>query len=249
MLRSARSARSAVRPLRPLMLALAPAALLPVLLLAAVALPTARGQEKFPEPSLYPTDWELKFQHKTPRRIVVNDSTTGKSEAFWYMPYTVTNPGDKPIEFVPTFGLLSRDAADGKIHPGNMAISQRVFDAVFQREGNKFLEPQRKIQGTLNPGEEQARDGVAIWREPTMRMGTFDVFVGGLSGEYVIMKKKDGQWVVVDRRKAAEELKGVPESDRLTLRKTLQLTFHVPGDNIRPGEDPVNKKGEKWVMR
>ena len=80
-------------------------------------------------------------------------------------------------------------------------------------------------------------------------MGTFDVFVGGLSGEYVIMKRVSGRFVPVDRRKAAEELKGVPEEERLTLRKTLQLTFQIPGDNVRPGEDPVLKKGEKWIMR
>ena len=112
-----------------------------------------------------------------------------------------------------------------------------------------MLESPRKIVGTLNPGEEQARDGVAIWPEPQSRMGRFDIFVSGLSGEYAIMKRQGGRFVQIDLKKAAEELKGVSESDRLTLRKTLQISYHIPGDEVRPGEDPVLKKGQKWVMR
>ena len=216
---------------------------------ATPAADVAAAQPKFPEPSLYPIEWELKFEHKTPRRIVVDDPRTGRRNAYWYMTYTVTNPTEKPIEFTPSFQLLSQNSKSFEPVRSDMAIPTAAFNAIYNREGNKFLESHRKIQGTLNPGVEQARDGVAIWPEPQTRMGKFDIFVGGLSGEYAILKKKEGKFVQIDLKKAAEELKGVPEADRLTLRKTLQLSFHVPGDEVRPGEDPVIKKGQKWVMR
>jgi hypothetical protein len=227
----------------------APAPAAPAAPAAVPAADTARAQPKFPEPSLYPIEWELKFDPKTPRRIVVDDPRSGKRNAYWYLAYTVTNPTDKPIEFTPSFQLLSQNSKSFDPVRSDLGIPAAVFNAIFNREGNKFLESARKIQGTLNPGVEQARDGVAIWPEPQSRMGKFDIFVGGLSGEYAILKKKDGQFVPIDLKKAAEELKGVPESDRITLRKTLQLSFHVPGDEVRPGEDPVIKKGQKWVMR
>jgi hypothetical protein len=203
----------------------------------------------FPEPSLYPKEWEFKFEHKMPKRIVVDDPKSGKRNAYWYMTYTVTNPTEKPIEFTPSFQLLSQNSKSFEPVRSDLGIPTVVFQTIFNREGNKFLESARKIQGTLNPGVEQARDGVAIWPEPQTRMGRFEIFVGGLSGEYAIMKKQGGRFVQIDLKKAAEELKGVPESDRITLRKTLQLSFHIPGDEIRPGEDPVMKKGQKWVMR
>ena len=209
----------------------------------------APPRPKFPEPSLYPVEWELNFEHKTPKRIIVDDPKSGQRHAYWYITYTVTNPTDKPIDFAPSFQLLSQNSKSPEPIRSELGVPPRVFDVIKQREGNKFLENHRKIQGTLNPGEEQARDGVAIWPEPQLRMGRFDVFVSGLSGEYAILKKKDGQFVQIDLKKAAEELKGVPEGDRITLRKTLQLSFHVPGDEVRPGEDPVMKKGQKWVMR
>lgn len=224
---------------------------------AAPAAPAAAAQEGdasatpagFPVPSLYPKEWELKLEHKTPKRIVVDDPRTGKRNAYWYMAYTVTNPTNRPIDFAPSFQLLSHNSKSFVPVRSDIGIPPSVFARIYEREGNKFLESHRKIQGTLNPGEEQARDGVAIWPEPQARMGRFDIFISGLSGEYAIMKKKDGRFVQIDLTKAAEELKGVAESDRLTLRKTLVLSFHVPGDEIRPGEDPVIKKGEKWVMR
>ena len=78
-------------------------------------------------------------------------------------------------------------------------------------------------------GEEETKHGVAIWPEPMPEMGTFSIFAAGLSGETAAVKGPDGK--------------------DITLWKTLQITYTVPGDEIRPGEDPVNLVSEKWVMR
>ena len=75
-------------------------------------------------------------------------------------------------------------------------------------------------------------------------MGTFEIYVGGLSGESVFMK--DGEEITIkDWTKTSEE-----DRKKLgTLHKTLHLTYQIPGDEIKPEEDVVLSKGKDWVMR
>ena len=75
-------------------------------------------------------------------------------------------------------------------------------------------------------------------------MGTFDIYVGGLSGESVFIK--DGEEVKVkDWTKTSDQ-----DRKKLnTLYRTLHLTYQIPGDEIKPEEDIVLPKGDEWVMR
>jgi hypothetical protein len=201
---------------------------------------------RHPEPALYQASWELKFRHTAPKRIVVQSVASKNPVAYWYITYTVTNLGEKEEDFQPEFDLI---AADGKVYRGNRAIAGDVFEAVRRAEGNPLLISPRKVGGLINVGPEQARDSVAIWEEPARKMGTFSIYVAGLSGESVTMKKVGDRFVPVDPKKAADELKDVKDEDRLTLRKQLQLTYSVLGDETNVGNAPVVKKAEKYVMR
>jgi len=202
---------------------------------------------RFPEPSVYPISWELKFKHSEPKRIVVRAPGDVAAKAYWYVTYTVTNLGEESVEFDPVFEML---AEDGKTYRANRAVPGEVFEAIKKKEGIRLLEAPSKIIGNIKPGAEQARDGVAIWPEPPVKdMGTFSIFVAGLSGETLIMKKVGAQYVPVNRANAAEELKDVKEEDRLLLRKQYQITYKVLGDDVQPGVDPIEKKHWKWVMR
>ena len=205
--------------------------------------------QKYPEPSPYPVAPELDIKVGTPKRIVVDVPGDPYPRAYWYLTYTVTNNTDKPYHFMPSFQMMTDMAAGGNIIDSDRAIPHQVFDEIKRREGNKLLEPRRTIESDIQPGEDQARDGVAIWPEPMQRMGTFQIFVSGLSDEHVILKNVDGKWVPVNRKNAAEELKGVTDKDIQVLHKTLQLTYQVLGDEIRPGNDPVRLREKKWVMR
>jgi hypothetical protein len=217
---------------------------------AAVLLPSIAccqtATARFPEPSFYPVSWELGFKHATPQRIVVRATGDATPKAYWYMTYSVKNEGNEPVDFDPVFELLDDK---GKTHRANRAIPNDVFEAIKKKEGNKLLESQRQIRSMVKPGAEQARDGVAIWPEPLAEMGTFSIFAGGLSGETLIMKKVGNNYVAVDPKKAAEELKDVKDEDRLLLRKQYQVTYRVLGDDVQPGVDPIEKRGSKWVMR
>lgn len=198
-------------------------------------LPTKSLAKKFPEPSVYPISWELSFKHGAPRRIIVDVPGTSTPAAYWYITYTVTNNTGAERMFYPSFELVT---ADGKRHRGNFAIRQEVFDAIKRRENNRLLETNEKISGQLRQGEDQAKDGVAIWKEPTSSMRNFSIFVGGLSGEHVMLKDDDD--------KPINDSDGQP----VILRKTLELDYQLRGAG-GPSIDPdqLEQKPEHWVMR
>jgi hypothetical protein len=182
----------------------------------------------FPKPSTYPVSWELDFTHSKPQRITVD------GRPYWYMTYGVVNNTDEARTFLPHFELVT---TDGQTIPSDRHIPRNVFDAIKAREKNRFLEHFTRVGGELRLGEDEAKEGVAIWPEPMAEMGRFSIFVTGLSGEHVILKDANGQ----DMKDA--------EGRPVILRKTLQLNYHVRGDEVYPGEDEVNVRAEAWVMR
>ena len=221
-------------------------ALLLCLSAAIAAFARAAVAQEYPVPSPYPISWELDFRHEKPKRVVVQIPGQGP-RAFWYLTYSVTNNGSQDQQFLPTFELVTRD---GKIIKSDQNIPPRVFETVKKRQGNRLLEPHFKIGGVLRVGADQARDGVAIWPEPMSEMGSFSIYVSGLSGENVTLKKNpDGEMVRVKPERIAQELKGVKDEDIVILRKTLQLNYVVYGDEVYPGLDEVNVRPEAWVMR
>jgi hypothetical protein len=214
--------------------------LVPLALIATVTWvgPTARAAD-YPEPSPYPKSWEITFDHKTPVRVVV--SVGGAPKAYWYLPYTITNDGEETQSFIPQFEMLT---SDGKVHRALSNVPVAVFNFIKERQRNSLMVPPTKVSGDIRPGVDQAKDSLAVWEEPAKDMDTFKIFVGGLSGEFVELKD--------DKGTPLKNAKG----EQIILRKTLQLTYHLNGDDVYPGEDPVNvgesrigKNAKVWVMR
>jgi hypothetical protein len=197
-----------------------------VLLFAAfTVVPAAALKANFPEPSPYPTSWELDFEHSKPKRVVVQPENSSVPRAYWYITYTVTNNTDQEQLFLPAFELLTKD---GRVIRNDKNIPASVFETIKKHEGSRFLQPAAMIGGELRIGPDQGKDGVAIWPEPTPEMGSFSIFVTGLSGETATVNVGDKDVI---------------------LRKTLQLNYFVRGDEVYPGEDEVNENPEQWVMR
>lgn len=173
------------------------------LVVLATAFTTSGAQ--FPTPSVYPTSWQLDLDYDRPQRIIIEVPGESAPRAFWYMTYSVQNRTDREQQFLPVFEMLTDD---GKIVRSDNNVPALVFHRIKEREKKTLLEPFTKIAGPLLVGEDQARDGVAIWPEVTPRMGYFSVFVDGLSGETARVR--------------------VGESD-IILRRQLQLNFHIRG--------------------
>jgi hypothetical protein len=187
----------------------------------------------FPEPSKYPISWELKFTHSLPKRVAVNLPDKG-AVAYWYVTYNVANLGDEEQQYLPTFEMVTNE---GKVIPSDFAVPDKVFQKIKSIEGNDLLERMPQIAGPIHVGEDQSKDGVAIWQEPESRMGEFQIFVAGLSGESVPMKDADG--------KPQNDASGNP----VILHKTFEMDFVIYGDELYPDKDEVHAKTEKWVMR
>jgi hypothetical protein len=188
------------------------------------ALPAAWAD--FPKPSVYPVSWELKFTHGVPKRVVVNVPGVSEPKAYWYLTYEVMNSTDREMTFLPVFQMLTQE---GKVVRSDNGIPGKVLEVIRTRENNPNLMSMAQIGGTLRIGEDQAKDGMAVWEEIPGRAGQFSVFVQGLSGETANVKGPDGKEV--------------------TLRKTLQLNYLIRGDEVYPGEDQVNENPSRWVMR
>jgi hypothetical protein len=196
--------------------------------------PTFAGPTTFPSPSPYPISWELNFDHGQPKRIIVEVPGVPTPTAYWYMTYTVTNKTDKEQVWLPHFEMVTRT---GNVIRSDENIPKKVFDDIKRYEADQFLEQFTTIGGEIRLGEDEARDGVAIWKEPDPRMGNFSIFVAGLSGEAVQMKDDSGQ-----------PMKDA-DGNLVVLRKTLQLNYIVRGSEVFPGENDVNVKSEDTVMR
>ncbi len=186
----------------------------------------ASASAEAPKPSICPVSWELKFEHATPKRVVVSLPGAFAPQPFWYMTYSATNNTGKERMFLPVFEMLTED---GKVTRSDKLISQSVVDVIRKHEGNKFIEGGMQVSGEIRLGDDQTKYGVAVWTEPMLEMGRFSIFVGGLTGEFKTVKL-DGKDTI--------------------LRKSLQLNFWIKGDDAYPGEDAVSpEKAETWVMR
>jgi hypothetical protein len=211
------------------------------LLAAAFFLMPGAGVQAYPKPSINHVSWELDFTHGLPTRIAVTLPGADAPRAFWYMTFTVTNNSKDEQSFLPVFDLVDDH---GNVHRSDQNIPKEVFTAIKTRERIKLLEPIAKASGRILVGPDQAHDSVAIWPEPIERMGTFSIFVSGLSGEAVWFKDgketqlKDADWVKTKQEDAGE-----------ILRKTLQIDIQIPGDEFYQGRDRVIQKDERWVMR
>jgi len=194
--------------------------------------------KSYPKPSPYPVSWDLKFDYHTPKRLVVRSQRDREPEAFWYMTFTVTNLTGAERNFFPYFELLGNDDV---VYRSDNNIPVAVLETIRIKERNPRIEGLNDIAGKLRIGEDQARDGVAIWREPSPKMGRFSIFVSGTSGESVILKDDKGNPI--------ERLNPEGKKSPVVLWKTLQLDYHLPADEKNPGNDILELVEQQWIMR
>lgn len=197
-----------------------------VALVAPVVAWIPEAKAELPVPSVYPTTWQLKFEYGKPKRILVNVPGKTTPQAYWYLPFSVTNTTNQERMYFPVFEIVT---ADGTITRSDKGIPTAVVNEIRKQEGNRFLQPLVQTAGELRLGEDETKHSAAIWPETVARMGKFSILVGGLSGETATVKDAKGQDVL--------------------LRKTLQLNFIVRGDEVYPGEDEVNENPSQWIMR
>lgn len=222
-----------------------------VLCAAAVVVPACWMLADVPKPSDARISWELEFENTELQSIQVRLPGEDKLTTFWFMRYTITNKNldpqtRQPTEqfFLPEFVMYTDT---GQIIRGGYKVPGVVFEEIKKLSNSTLLKDQTSITGKILYGEDNAKEGVAIWPSFDPKAGQLDIFVGGLSGETkevalpkpVTVKVKDPE---------TGEVKEVTK-DKVLLTKTLHLAFKVPGEAAsRLTVKPEQTKRE-WVMR
>ncbi len=227
--------------------------LLALAILALAAIPGLAGKAAAaPQPSIAPKSWQLEFEFEDPRRISVQIPGEKVPRTYWYMLYTVSNNSGRDVQFLPRLEIVTDKL---RVVETDAAADPAVFAAIKKlhlRDHPFLLEP-LEVMGKLLQGADNAKDSVAIWQDFTGDARQFTVFVGGLSGESVMLPNP-----AYDSAKPEFITKDLPggtktqvpvNPKRFVLYKTLSVAYNLPGDNeARKQAEPIRQKVE-WLMR
>jgi len=210
-----------------------------------------------PQPEIVTSSWELTFEHTTPATVSV-EAADGTVTWYWYMTYSVFNDrrtpnnNDEPILFIPEI-VVADD--NGRIVHANRGIGTQAYDTVFDLVNNKLLMSPARVGGTILPGEDYIREGVAIWEVSDEDVDEFLVFVGGIYGETTpILHPVTGEPMM---KPVIDPLSDEPEVDAegnavmepLTVRRTLKLHYATPGTVRNPQRQTIRLESSEDVMR
>ena len=194
-----------------------------------------------PEPSPTPVSWELDFEFEHPQRIEVQTRGHRQSTVYWYVVYRVTNPSARTQDFFPIFQLVTDKL---QVIKTDMGISPVVFNAIRERHAltHPYLLPPSKVIGELKTGEDYTRESVAIWRANALDAQRFTIFVAGLSGETRFLRNPAHSGDDTNRGDESAEA-------HFTLRKTLELSYALPGSEHARGAVRPVFLSRRWIMR
>ncbi len=222
-----------------------------VSVLAALAAFVAADVGKGPQPSPTPVAWEFELAFEDPKRIDVFVPGEGTT-TYWYVLYTVSNPGRQGQRFFPLFQIVTEDL---RVIDTDMGINLRVFDEIAARHSKvyKYLVPPTQAIGALLAGDDNARESVAIWRGVDLSQTAFSIFVAGLSGETRVVEnpayradEPETKTVIgTDGRPAIVTVN--PRT--FTLRKTLEVQYTLPGSKHARSVTVPQRGQVRWVMR
>jgi hypothetical protein len=214
-----------------------------IVVAAAVSVLVAGDGYTAPEPSEAKVKWELDFRFDPVRPIRVQLVGRKEKQTFWYMLYTVTNRTGKEQSFVPDFDLYTDT---GQLVHSGRKTPRVVYNAIKSLHNAPLLKNMPDMTGRILQGEDNAKDSVAIWHDFDPKAGSFDVFIGSLSGEVVEVKLP---WRTEVIKVDAKGEKKVVVQETLLLAKTLQLTYKIPGEAAARVRTPTKLAKKKWIMR
>lgn len=214
----------------------------PALIAVAIAA-AATWAVSAPTPSVIPTSWQLDIKLQAPQPIRVEVPGLGQKRTFWYVLYTVTNETGQDQLFVPVFTIYTDT---GKIYHSGLDVPSTVFPAIKKRYNNILLQDNTAMSGPLLQGNDNAKEGVAIFPNIDPKARAFQLFVGGLSGETYILKLPVP--VTVEQPDTEGNLHKV-HATSIILHKTLDISYKLPGEAAARLANPPVQVSRKWIMR
>lgn len=192
-----------------------------------------------PQPARVPVSWELKFEFHDPQSLVLTLPGDDHPTTFWYMLYRVENDTGQDIQFLPSAELVTSSL---QVAAAGDQISPTVYDAIKARHDatHPFLMEPRRVTGPLLQGEDNARTSMVVFRQFNAQDNRFTIYFSGLSGEIRTIPNPNFDGNKPESKENARSF---------TLRKTLEISYQLPGDvNTRASAEPL-RIDRKWVMR
>lgn len=183
----------------------------------------AQALVAYPKPASVPYRWELTFEPGDLR--LYRDPSTG--DHYWYFTYMVTNRTGKDQVWAPKLVLFTDG---GEILDAGKNVPTRVTEDLLALLGNDLLEDQNEVIGDLLQGRENAKEGLVVWPARSLNVNQLSLFVAGISGEVA-------------------RVKNPLTNAEVTLQKTLQRDYLIPGDMLARGSKPIDLVEQRWVLR
>ncbi len=196
-----------------------------------------------PRPSQVPVSWQLDIHYENPHAIELTLPGENIRRRYWYILCTVTNDTGTERIFVPEFALYTDT---GQVLQAGRRVPTAAFRAIKKRHNNPLLKDMTGMTGRLLQGDDNAKDGVAIWREMDPQAGAFDIFIGGLSGETAELHLPT-PITVTEIGARGKDRKVV--KNKIILSKTLMLHYSLPGEAAARMRIEPRLQKEEWVMR
>ena len=125
-----------------------------------------------------------------------------------------------------------------QIIPAGKFVSPALFDQIKKRHKSRypFLEPLNKAGSKILQGEDNTKDIAVIWPDYDAQAKGIRLFITGLSNETV----------AVDHP-VSTDADGNPL--QVFLRKTLELSYSLRGDQALRSNASFAFQGKRWIMR
>lgn len=188
--------------------------------LAAVVTPVLA----YPKPAAVPYRWELDFT-PGPLRLYVDEL---EGRAYWYFTYEAINRTGRDRIWAPELTIFTDS---GEILRSGEGVPSHVTEDVLALLDDELLESQNEIIGDLLQGKENGREGLVLWPAKSLQVNELSLFIRGISGESTRIPHP------------------LEAGQQITLHKTLQLDYLIPGDMMARGSKPVEVVDTGWVMR
>ncbi len=203
-----------------------------------------------PAPAPYSISWEFDFRYMDLRRLDIQ--VGGRTEAYWYMPYTVINTSPDTQRFFPRFEIVT---ATLHVAPADVGIPRAVYDAIRERHRvtHKYFTHPTKAIGPLRSGADNAIESVAVWRAADLQVNKFTLYVAGLSGEARLVRNPaydpDAPQTKTVAGPAGRQREILLNPRTFTLRKTLAISYTLAGSPAARGRAEPQPNQVSWIMR
>lgn len=187
-------------------------------------------QAVVPEPDPVPRRWQLDFTPGALRTVTLTMGD-GTVRSFAYMTYKVVNNTGQDLLFAPSLEMSTDEGSlirAGREVPAD--ATRRILDSLQ----NPFLQDQISVVGPLLQGEENAREGLAVWLLPDVSVAEMTVYIAGLSGETRAIETKDSK---------------TGETNRTLLRKTMMIKYFGPGEVDPASGNEIYRADDRWILR